>query len=86
MTSARFYRQRAGLLAAMVLTGIATAVAGEIAPADRKSGYDFMSAQARAMQDDDTANPGMLSVLDGEASWNKKAGAGFPRGAREVLQ
>ncbi|HTK12766.1 MAG TPA: sulfur oxidation c-type cytochrome SoxA [Xanthobacteraceae bacterium] len=59
----------------MVLTGIATAVAGEIAPADRKSGYDFMSAQARAMQDDDTANPGMLSVLDGEASWNKKAGA-----------
>ena len=27
------------------------------------------------MQDDDTANPGMLWVLDGEALWNRKAGA-----------
>jgi len=27
------------------------------------------------MQDDDTANPGMLWVLDGEALWNNKTGA-----------
>jgi sulfur-oxidizing protein SoxA len=27
------------------------------------------------MQNDDTANPGMLAVLDGEALWNEKAGA-----------
>ena len=27
------------------------------------------------MQDDDTANPGMLWVLDGEALWTRKAGA-----------
>jgi sulfur-oxidizing protein SoxA len=27
------------------------------------------------MQNDDTANPGMLAVLDGEALWNQKAGA-----------
>ena len=27
------------------------------------------------MQDDDTANPGMLGVLDGETLWNRKAGA-----------
>jgi sulfur-oxidizing protein SoxA len=27
------------------------------------------------MQDDDTANPGMFSVLDGEALWNRKAGS-----------
>jgi sulfur-oxidizing protein SoxA len=27
------------------------------------------------MQDDDTANPGMLGALDGEALWNRKAGA-----------
>ena len=27
------------------------------------------------MQDDDTANPGMLWVLDGEALWKRKAGA-----------
>ncbi len=42
---------------------------------ERKSGYDFMSRETRAMQDDDTANPGMLWVLDGEALWNRKAGA-----------
>jgi sulfur-oxidizing protein SoxA len=51
------------------------AVAGEIPPADRKSGYEFMRADARAMQDDDTANPAMLWVLDGEALWNEKQGA-----------
>ena len=34
-----------------------------------------MSADTRAMQSDDSANPGMLSVLDGETLWNEKAGA-----------
>ncbi|KRQ05503.1 sulfur oxidation c-type cytochrome SoxA [Bradyrhizobium manausense] len=49
-------------------------LAGEI-PADaRRSGYSFMGADTRAMQDDDTSNPGMLFVLDGEALWSKKAG------------
>jgi sulfur-oxidizing protein SoxA len=33
-----------------------------------------MSRDNKAMQDDDTSNPGMLSVLDGEALWNAKAG------------
>ena len=33
-----------------------------------------MSRETRAIQDDDTANPGMLSVLDGEALWAQKAG------------
>jgi sulfur-oxidizing protein SoxA len=33
-----------------------------------------MSAATRAMQDDDTANPAMLSTLDGESLWNEKAG------------
>jgi sulfur-oxidizing protein SoxA len=40
----------------------------------RRSGFDFMSRETQAMQQDDTANPGMLSVLDGEALWNAKAG------------
>ena len=31
--------------------------------------------QTRAMQDDDTANPGMLWVLDGEALWSRRDGA-----------
>jgi sulfur-oxidizing protein SoxA len=37
---------------------------------DRRSGYEFMSRETRAMQDDDAANPAMLWVLDGEALWN----------------
>jgi sulfur-oxidizing protein SoxA len=41
----------------------------------RRSGYDFMGRELRAMQDDDAANPGMLWVLDGEALWSGKAGA-----------
>jgi sulfur-oxidizing protein SoxA len=49
--------------------------AAEIAPAERKSDYEFMGPQTRAMQDDDTANPGMLGVLDGEALWNARVGA-----------
>ncbi len=54
----------------------ASAFAGEIAPSDRRSGYDFMSRETRAMQDDDTANPGMLWVLEGGSLWNRKTGAG----------
>jgi sulfur-oxidizing protein SoxA len=53
---------------------IAAAHGSEIPLADRKSDSTFMSADTRAMQDDDTANPGMLGVLDGEALWNQKAG------------
>src|SRR5215471_3545004 len=49
--------------------------ADDIAPGDRRSGYDDMSRETKAMQDDDTANPGMLAVLDGEALWNRKVGA-----------
>jgi L-cysteine S-thiosulfotransferase len=47
----------------------------EIPMSERKSGYEFMGRETRAMQDDDTANPGMLSVLDGETLWKRHAGA-----------
>jgi sulfur-oxidizing protein SoxA len=57
-----------------VLVAVA-ASAAEIPRSERRSGYDFMSRETRAMQDDDTANPGMLWVLDGEALWKRKAGA-----------
>ena len=50
------------------------APATELPAPERRSGYDFMSRETRAMQDDDTANPGMLWVKDGEALWNTKAG------------
>ena len=53
----------------------ASAFAGEIPPAERRSGYDFMSRETRAMQDDDTANPGLLWVLEGGALWSRKTGA-----------
>jgi L-cysteine S-thiosulfotransferase len=58
-----------------VLTAAAAATAAEIAPEDRRSGYEFASSETRAMQDDDTANPGMLGVLQGEALWATKTGA-----------
>ncbi len=54
---------------------IATATtAAEIPEAQRRSGFSFMTPETQAMQNDDTANPGMLWVLDGEALWKRKAG------------
>src|SRR4029450_3902614 len=53
----------------------ASAFAGEIPRAERRSGYEFMGRETRAMQDDDTANPGMLWVLEGRPLWTRKIGA-----------
>jgi L-cysteine S-thiosulfotransferase len=41
----------------------------------RRSGYQDMGPSLRAMQDDDTANPGMLWVGEGKALWAKREGA-----------
>ena len=49
--------------------------AADIPLDQRRSDSDFVSADTRAMQNDDTANPAMLVVLDGETLWNTKAGA-----------
>jgi sulfur-oxidizing protein SoxA len=49
--------------------------ADEIPQGERRSGYSFMAPDTQAIQNDDTANPGMLWVLDGEKLWNNKAGA-----------
>ena len=51
---------RAIALAALV-TAALPARAGEIPPGERRSGFSFMAPDTKAMQDDDTANPGMLS-------------------------
>jgi len=59
----------------VVLAFAASAFAAEIPLADRRSGSDFMGRETRAMQDDDTANPGMLWVLEGGALWTRKTGA-----------
>ncbi|HEX6211870.1 MAG TPA: sulfur oxidation c-type cytochrome SoxA [Methylomirabilota bacterium] len=67
---------RPGVVSVVGALAIAvTAVAGEIPPAERRSGYDFMGRETRAMQDDDTANPGMLWVLEGGALWARTTGA-----------
>jgi L-cysteine S-thiosulfotransferase len=65
---------RAIALAALLLGALPLAAA-EIPAGERRSGYSFMTPDTRAIQDDDTANPGMLFVLDGEALWKKKTGA-----------
>jgi L-cysteine S-thiosulfotransferase len=61
-----------GLVVAVVLP---LSAAAEIATSERRSGFLDMSRETQAMQQDDTANPGMLWVADGEAIWNEKAGA-----------
>ena len=70
-------RRALACVAAVCATASAmlVAVAAEIPLNERKSGYEFMGPETRAMQDDDTANPGMLLVLDGEALWKRKTGA-----------
>jgi sulfur-oxidizing protein SoxA len=72
-------RPSRAIMAAALLTAaplIAAAVlAAEIAPSERRSGFSFMAPETQAMQNDDTANPGMLWVLDGETLWKSKSGA-----------
>lgn len=57
---------------ALALLVALPAAAGEIAPADRRSGFDFMGRENQAMQQDDAANPGMLWVQDGAALWRDR--------------
>lgn len=65
----------AALLAVPVVALFATLLgAAEIPPGERRSSYDMMSAETKAMQDEDTSNPGMLFVLEGRDIWNRPAG------------
>jgi sulfur-oxidizing protein SoxA len=41
---------------------------------DRRSGFDDMARETQAMQREDSMNPGMLWVLEGEALWRRPAG------------
>ena len=65
----------AAAIAALLLATMAAALAAEIPMDQRRSDSAFISADTRAMQNDDTANPAMLAVLDGETLWSTKAGA-----------
>ena len=68
-------RAAGGALFVVFCLAAMQAARAEILPSERRSSYDLMGRETRAMQDDDTVNPGMLWVLDGETLWNKKAGA-----------
>ena len=64
------------IVAALLLIAAASPlVATEIPQAERRSGFSFMAPETQAMQNDDTVNPGMLWVLDGETLWKVKTGA-----------
>jgi L-cysteine S-thiosulfotransferase len=58
------------VIAVAFLTLVFNASAAE----KRKSGYDIMSPSTQALQNDDSQNPAMLWVKDGEALWNGAAG------------
>jgi sulfur-oxidizing protein SoxA len=62
------------LAVALLLCAALTSSSAEIPLNERRSAYEDMSRDNKAMQDDDTSNPGMLAVLDGEALWSAKAG------------
>ena len=52
-------------LALLLLCSLAQA--GEIPLAERRSGYEFMGRETRAMQDDEATHPAVFTLLDGEA-------------------
>src|SRR5690606_30713664 len=54
---------------------VGVSAAAEIPPKDKRSGFEFMSRQTQAMQSDETSNPGMLWVADGERLWSQPQGA-----------
>jgi L-cysteine S-thiosulfotransferase len=65
----------ASLAAREIATSAGLGTSKPIGTGERRSGYAFMAPDTQAIQDDDTANPGMLWVLDGQALWKKKVGA-----------
>jgi L-cysteine S-thiosulfotransferase len=68
-------------LAAAIASGVTScvqtgAVTTSAAQTDnRRSGTEYMSAENQALERDDTQNPAMLWVKDGEAHWSRKEGA-----------
>lgn len=61
-------------IAFLVLCALAASAAEPQRPSPLKSGVEFASADVRAMQQDDFANPGMLWIARGEKLWSEPAG------------
>src|SRR5665213_4466707 len=69
-------RWLARVAAVIVVLAVSGAAKSTDIPLDqRRSGYADLGSDSKAMQDDDTVNPAMLWVLDGETLWNEKIGA-----------
>ncbi len=60
------------LVAGLLLWSLAAAA--EIPLAERRSGAAMMGPDLRAMQEDDSANPAGLWLLDGAALWSRRLG------------
>lgn len=58
--------------AAALLAGLAGSRAEGLRPSDLRSGFEDMSRENQVLQQDDTSNPGMLWVLEGETLWSSK--------------
>lgn len=69
-------RRGAAATAAALLAVVALAACAVAATDTRRSGFDDMSPALRSLQRDDTQNPGMLWVGEGEALWSRRAGNG----------
>ena len=65
-----------GLLLMLVAQGLPALAVESVKPDLRRSGADFVGASTQAMQRDDSLNPGMLWVKDGEALWQRAPGNG----------
>lgn len=63
-------------LVAIVVAFGAANVLGQGDPVPPKSGYDFLTPENQALQDDDFANPGMLWVETGATLWSEPNAAG----------
>ena len=61
--------------ATLAIALVGSVVVADILPKDKRSGFDFMSPQTQSMQTDQTSNPGMFWVIDGERLWNQPQGA-----------
>lgn len=58
----------------LVVIPVATGIQAQ-SPQPPRSGIEFQSADVRALQSDEFANPGMLWVTRGEALWSQQRGA-----------
>jgi sulfur-oxidizing protein SoxA len=61
----------AGIAAVFACSMIAAA---DLDEGEKRSGFDFMTPETQALQADDTSNPGMLWVLQGEQLWQQPEG------------